>query len=325
MLVERRDEQNAADAAALAGARYVVTDPPRPRRRPGEIAQVNGFDDADPNQTVTIHIPPIHGRYVGFAGFIEVQIEGTKSVDLRRDHRAVRRGRSASCAVATNRQDLTFPFSMLALNPTACKAIAVSGRWRRPGLRQHPIEFERRRLRRRLLSASAGRAARRSTSSPQMRHVGSSASSRTRAADRRSRATRPRTRSRCRTRSAISRRHQSRRSPPPMLFAGTGDPAPAIPKNCPGGDSGAQRADLAALQDPGQPAGHHPCRGSSTRGCTRAARGRRRGAIAYLMPGIYWIGGGGLVIDGGASICHGRDGEPDATPYSRRPRPGAAA
>ena len=29
--------------------------------------------------------------------------------------------------VATNSQNLTFPFSMLALNPTACKAIAVSG------------------------------------------------------------------------------------------------------------------------------------------------------------------------------------------------------
>jgi hypothetical protein len=30
-------------------------------------------------------------------------------------------------AVATNRQDLIFPFSMLALNPTACKAIQVAG------------------------------------------------------------------------------------------------------------------------------------------------------------------------------------------------------
>jgi hypothetical protein len=30
-------------------------------------------------------------------------------------------------AVATNRQDLTFPFSMMALNPTMCKAIQVSG------------------------------------------------------------------------------------------------------------------------------------------------------------------------------------------------------
>ena len=30
-------------------------------------------------------------------------------------------------AVATNAQNMTFPFSMLALNPTECKAIAVSG------------------------------------------------------------------------------------------------------------------------------------------------------------------------------------------------------
>src|SRR6185369_8946296 len=34
---------------------------------------------------------------------------------------------TGALAVATNSQNLVFPFSMLALNPTACKAIAISG------------------------------------------------------------------------------------------------------------------------------------------------------------------------------------------------------
>ena len=127
MLVERRDEQNAADAAALAGARFVLD---RPRRRGGrqrdEIALINGYDDADPNEVVNVHIPAIHGRYVGLPGFIEVQIESTRpSIFGGVIGRAT--WPIGAFAVATNSQNLTFPFSMLALNPTACKAIHVSG------------------------------------------------------------------------------------------------------------------------------------------------------------------------------------------------------
>ena len=40
---ERRDEQNAADAAALAGARYVVTDPVAAEAAAGRIAKINGL------------------------------------------------------------------------------------------------------------------------------------------------------------------------------------------------------------------------------------------------------------------------------------------
>ena len=131
MLVERRDEQNAADAAALAGARYVradptVSDPAKAEAAARSIAKANGFDDADPTQVVNVYIPPIHGRYATFPGFIEVQIENTKPSIFGGVI-----GRSVwpvgASAVATNAQNLTFPFSMLALNPTACKAIAVSG------------------------------------------------------------------------------------------------------------------------------------------------------------------------------------------------------
>ena len=126
VLVERRDEQNAADAAALAGARYVLSDEPGARAAATRMAQLNGYDDADASQNVLIHIPPVHGRYAGFPGFIEVQIESTRpSIFAGIIGKYV--WPVGAFAVATNQQDLNFPFSMLALNPTACKAIQVSG------------------------------------------------------------------------------------------------------------------------------------------------------------------------------------------------------
>jgi len=126
VLVERRDEQNAADAAALAGARYVKDDPTAARAAASRYALLNGYEDADPNENVLIHIPPIHGRYAGFPGFIEVQIESTRpSIFAGIIGKYV--WPVGAFAVATPSQDLNFPFSMLALNPTACKAIQVSG------------------------------------------------------------------------------------------------------------------------------------------------------------------------------------------------------
>ena len=126
VLVERRDEQNAADAAALAGARYVKVDPTAARDAANRYAHLNGYDDADPNQNVLVHIPPIHGRYAGFPGFIEVQIESTRpSIFAGIIGKYV--WPVGAFAVATPGQDLNFPFSMLALNQTACKAIQVSG------------------------------------------------------------------------------------------------------------------------------------------------------------------------------------------------------
>jgi hypothetical protein len=134
MLLERRDEQNAADAAALAGARYIFdVDCVAPtwtctkaRAAAAAMAIANGYDDADPIQAVQIHIPPVHGRYISFPNFIEVEVGSQRDGIF-----AGIIGRSTwpvgVFATATNDQDLTFPFSMLALNPTACKAIHVSG------------------------------------------------------------------------------------------------------------------------------------------------------------------------------------------------------
>jgi putative Flp pilus-assembly TadE/G-like protein len=126
MLVERRDEQDAADAAALAGARYVLTDQAAAIGAARDIARMNGYDDGATDQVVNVYVPPIHGRYIGLPNFIEVQIEATRpSIFAGVIGKAT--WPIGAFAVATNSQNLTFPFSMLALNPTACKAIAVSG------------------------------------------------------------------------------------------------------------------------------------------------------------------------------------------------------
>lgn len=126
MLVERRDEQNAADAAALAGARFVLTSDADAETAARQLAFDNGFDDTDPDEVVNVFIPAIHGRYAGLPGFIEVQIQATRPSIFGGII-----GRAAwpvgAFAVATNRQNLTFRFSMMAIDPTECKAIAVSG------------------------------------------------------------------------------------------------------------------------------------------------------------------------------------------------------
>jgi hypothetical protein len=81
---------------------------------------------ADPDEIVNVFMPAIHGRYAGLPGFIEVQIEATRPSVFGGII-----GKAAwpvgVFAVATNAQKLEFPFSMLALDPTACKAIQVSG------------------------------------------------------------------------------------------------------------------------------------------------------------------------------------------------------
>lgn len=134
MLVERRDQQDAADAAALAGARYLFDGDcvaptwtcSRARAAATAVALQNGFDDADPIESVQVLIPAQNGRYARFPNFVEVDINSQRPSIFGKVV-----GKTAwpvsVMAVASNGQDLKFPFSMLALNPTACKAIQVSG------------------------------------------------------------------------------------------------------------------------------------------------------------------------------------------------------
>ena len=134
MLVERRDGQNAADAAALAGARYIFEPDcvapawtcTKARAAAVDVALANGYDDADPTETVEVHIPAVNGRYQDLPSFIEVDIDSERASIF-----GAVIGRATwpvgVFAVATNDNDLNFPFSMMALNQTMCNAIQVTG------------------------------------------------------------------------------------------------------------------------------------------------------------------------------------------------------
>jgi hypothetical protein len=142
MVLERRDQQNAADAAALAGARYVldsatgttdcatVTGPAPAADSPAATAwaacNVAKTNDSGDDETVVVHVPPLHGEFRGYPGFVEVQIESARESIFGGVI-----GRSTwpvgVMAVAANQPGVTYTFGMLALDQTACKAIHISG------------------------------------------------------------------------------------------------------------------------------------------------------------------------------------------------------
>jgi Flp pilus assembly protein TadG len=300
VLVERRDQQNAADAAALAGARYVLTDAVAAETAARRIAQENGFDDADASEVVNIHIPAIHGRYAGFPGFIEVQIESTRpSIFANVIGRAT--WPVGAYAVATNDQNLTFPFSFLALNPTACKAIAVSG----GGLVEAYANIQ---------SNSSGADC--TTGDPVgfSRTGGSTINVYAPSAT-------------CR----VVGEFQDQGSGPPITCTKAENsfalpdplrnlPAPAqpglaaamvpvghtegSPDRCPGATGG--RAPAPNQNRPCDIGGNGPTYRDLHwilhPGLYPGGLAVSNGATAYLMPGIYWIGGGGLDVGGGGSV-----------------------
>jgi hypothetical protein len=142
MVLERRDQQNAADAAALAGARYApssatgTTDcasisggaplPTSPLATAWAACHVALENQSGDDETVLVHVPPLHGVYRGFPDFVEVQIQSTRSSVFGGII-----GKAAwpvgVTAVAANQRGVAYSFGMLALNATQCKAILVSG------------------------------------------------------------------------------------------------------------------------------------------------------------------------------------------------------
>jgi len=139
MLLERRDQQNAADAAALAGARFV--DPALPFHgscaatggnaaveAACEIALENDFDDTATSEDVFVDIPPVHAKEAihRTPWNIEVRIATTRPSLF-----AGVIGRFAwpvgAMAIASSPHNVLSPFSMLALSETECKAMHFSG------------------------------------------------------------------------------------------------------------------------------------------------------------------------------------------------------
>jgi hypothetical protein len=302
MLVERRDEQNAADAAALAGARHVLVDPNpggAAERAAFEVARLNGYDDTAADENVFVHIPPIHGAYATLPGFIEVQIEATRP-SIFGSIVGKASWPIGAYAVATNSQNLVFPFSMLALDKTACKAIQVSGRGRVDAYGNiqsnsngsdcvgAPIG----------LSRTGGSTVNVYADDATCRAVGdiqdAGASG---------------TMTCLKSEGSFALPDPLQGLDAPAMPALPVDMLPvghtlAAPDGCPGSSTPA--TELApAICDPG---GGTPSSSYTGKawimypGLYPGGISATHNAIVYLMPGIYWIGGGGLDIQTGASI-----------------------
>jgi hypothetical protein len=312
MLVERRDQQNAADAAALAGARYVLTDEVQAEVAARQIADVNGFVDSDPSEVVNVYIPAIHGAYAGLPGFIEVQIEGIRpSVFGGIIGRA--QWPVGSYAVATNKQNLTFPFSMLALNPTECKAISVSG----GGVVEAYANIQSNSSGADCAGDPVGFAR---TGGSTINVIAPDATCRV-VGELQDQGSGSMTCTVAETSFALPDPLRDLPEPtkpalaPAMLYVGAEPPPTEPPKHCPGriGSDAPNEASptLCKLGSPSADYGDmewilYP--GLYPGGLEVSA-----GTTAYLMPGIYWIGGGGVDVGGGGSILS-IESEADGTP-----------
>ena len=126
MLLEKRAQQNAGDAAALAGARFLPGDPTAAADAAAAIATANGFTHGVDEQTVTINIPPVNGPNAGNAGYIEVLIDN-ETPSFFAGIWGIFGHDVGSRAVAANQTGVLGPFAMLSLNPTACPAVDIGG------------------------------------------------------------------------------------------------------------------------------------------------------------------------------------------------------
>jgi Flp pilus assembly protein TadG len=137
-LLDRRNQQNTADAAALAGARFLTlpackpvggAQPPCPAAVSAaiEVAAKNGYTDGLANHTVQVFIPPnSQSSFSGFPGHIQVVLGGTRGSFFAGVTGSTTQSVS-TLAVAGNIEDFSLPFALLALNETACGAGQITG------------------------------------------------------------------------------------------------------------------------------------------------------------------------------------------------------
>lgn len=137
-LLDRRNQQNAADAAALAGARFLAlpackpvggVQPACPQAVAAavDVATRNGYTNGVDSRTVNIFIPPdSQSQFPGFPGHIQVVLGSTRGSFFTGVIGIVSQ-RVATQAVAANIEDFSLPFALLALNPTNCGAGHIGG------------------------------------------------------------------------------------------------------------------------------------------------------------------------------------------------------
>lgn len=126
MMLERRDQQNAADAAAIAAARYVRTSTSKARDAAINVAAANGFVDGVNDQRVSVSIPPTAGPFRGDPHYVEVQIRSTRP-SIFAGIMGVTSWPVSARAVGTDLDAAGGSFSILALDPSSCDAMLVSG------------------------------------------------------------------------------------------------------------------------------------------------------------------------------------------------------
>lgn len=140
-LLDRRAEQNVSDAAALAGARYVVgatytyhgacsavTASTKAPYEACQLAASNGYVDGANNITVRVDMPPIApSAFSGLPGHIEVTIGSTRP-SFFEGVIGVAQQRVAAMGVATNASDIALPYSLLALAPSVCGSSATGNK-----------------------------------------------------------------------------------------------------------------------------------------------------------------------------------------------------
>ena len=125
--VARRDMQNAADAAALAGADVLLegqstvlaADAAR------DLALQNGYDNAAADVTVTISIPPTSGPHSGDSDFVEVLIE--HPIDAIMAGALGKTSFDISARAVAGINTVPKPYSIITLSETACQSMQFNG------------------------------------------------------------------------------------------------------------------------------------------------------------------------------------------------------
>jgi hypothetical protein len=138
-LLDRRTEQNVADAAALAGARflpaaYTYHGPcsAAPAAMPAvttacDVAVASGYVDGSNNKSVRVDIPPVAPSvHAGLGGHVEVTIGATRP-SFFQGVMGVFIQRTGAMGVATNGTDIALPYSIIALDPHGCGTNFING------------------------------------------------------------------------------------------------------------------------------------------------------------------------------------------------------
>jgi len=125
--VARRDMQNAADAAALAGADFLLEGQSSvlAANAARDLALQNGYDNAAADVTVTISIPPTSGPHSGDSDFVEVTIAHPIDTVLASAVGVTSFDISARAVAGIDRTPK--PYSIITLSETSCQSMQFNG------------------------------------------------------------------------------------------------------------------------------------------------------------------------------------------------------